>query len=68
MTRLAFLLAAGVAVASAAECDAELIARWNRFVGDANAHMNELQKGLQDVKRRARLDSEWKAVTESECW
>ena len=49
-------------------CQIDLVARWNRFAGDANRYVRGLDQGVVDLKLRGHLDSEWQAVRRCECW
>ena len=71
--RLARLILLGVAVTATAQspqvdCGPRLIRDWNRFVEDANSYVHGLERGVRDVRTRARLDGEWHTVTQSECF
>ncbi len=68
MKRLLLILVAVSALAQPRQCDSEMVARWNRFAGDANEYVHGLAGGVVNAKVRARLDREWKAVTRCECW
>lgn len=68
MTRMAFLQAAGAAIALGYPCDSELVTLWNAFANEANAHFKELRAGIHDVKRHNRVMRSWEALTRSECW
>jgi hypothetical protein len=63
---IAFLLC--LAGRPAEVCPGTLAPKWNRFVEDANSYVKELQGGVVDAKTRVRLNSEWRAVIDCECW
>lgn len=46
----------------------ELITRWNRFAVHSNEYAALLNKGVKDVKLRARLVKDWESLTHCDCW
>lgn len=70
--RLSLLMLLGCYAIGSPNCDAELAAKWNTFANDANKYVSTVSiAGRADAKRakqRERLQKEWEAVTNCECW
>lgn len=46
----------------------ELVQRWNHFAIHSNEYAALLNKGVKDVKLRARLMKDWESLTHCDCW
>lgn len=69
LLRLAgILLAVSMAAQPLSAPQDELVERWNRFAVRGNEYAELLNKGVKDIKLRARLTKDWESLTHCDCW